>query len=128
MHTICPFEIQLSSFTSVTHILYTIIVGFVYFGNDGEGRSFSGRRCVREETDVYEAHPMVERLNQMIAEGFFVKKEHREMSLVMNDASERYALFRQEYPDIENQVAQYHVASYLGITPTQLSRIRAKRD
>ncbi len=77
---------------------------------------------------LYEEHPLVERLNRVIAEDFFVKKERREMSLVMNDASERYALFQQEYPDIENQVAQYHVASYLGITPTQLSRIRAKKS
>ena len=76
---------------------------------------------------LYEVHPMVERLNRVIAEDFFVKKERREMSLVMNDASERYAIFQREYPEIENQVAQYHVASYLGITPTQLSRIRAKR-
>ena len=77
---------------------------------------------------LYEEYPLVERLNRVIAEDFFVKKERREMSLVMNDASERYALFQREYPDIENQVAQYHVASYLGITPTQLSRIRAKKD
>ena len=46
----------------------------------------------------------------------------------MYDASERYASFRQEYPDLENQIPQYQVASYLGITPTQLSRIRAKKD
>ena len=77
--------------------------------------------------DLYETHPMVERLNRVIAEDFFVKKERREMSLVMYDASERYTLFQQEYPDLENQIAQYHVASYLGITPTQLSRIRAKK-
>ncbi|MGD1894304.1 MAG: Crp/Fnr family transcriptional regulator [Cyclobacteriaceae bacterium] len=77
---------------------------------------------------LYEEHPMVERLNRVIAEDFFVKKERREMSLVMNDASERYAMFQQQYPELENQVAQYHIASYLGITPTQLSRIRAKRS
>lgn len=77
---------------------------------------------------LYDAHPTVERLNRVIAEDFFVKKERREMSLVMNDASERYAMFQQEFPELENQVAQYHVASYLGITPTQLSRIRAKKS
>ena len=77
---------------------------------------------------LYEEHPLIERLNRVIAEDFFVKKERREMSLVMNDASERYALFQREFPDLENQVAQYHVASYLGITPTQLSRIRAKKS
>ena len=46
----------------------------------------------------------------------------------MNDASERYALFQEELPGFENQIAQYHIASYLGITPTQRSRIRAKKE
>lgn len=78
--------------------------------------------------ELYEEHPMIERLNRTIAEDFFVKKEKREISLVMNDASERYKLFQQEYPGLENSVAQYHIASYLGITPTQLSRIRGKRE
>ncbi|UII21494.1 Crp/Fnr family transcriptional regulator [Fulvivirga ligni] len=77
--------------------------------------------------DLYEEFPLVERLNRIIAEDFFVKKERREMTLVMNDASERYKIFKEEYPQLENQIAQYHVASYLGVTPTQLSRIRAKR-
>jgi CRP-like cAMP-binding protein len=78
--------------------------------------------------DLYETHPTIERLNRIIAEDFFVKKERREMSLVMNDASERYEIFQEEFLGLENEITQYHVASYLGITPTQLSRIRAKRD
>ncbi|TRX62565.1 Crp/Fnr family transcriptional regulator [Fulvivirga sp. M361] len=78
--------------------------------------------------DLYEEHPKIERLNRTMAEDFFVKKEKREISLVMNDASERYALFQKEHPGLENQITQYQVASYLGITPTQLSRIRAKKQ
>ena len=56
-------------------------------------------RCCLVQTNferiltLYEEHPLIERLNRVIAEDFFVKKERREMSLVMNDASERYALF-----------------------------------
>ncbi len=76
---------------------------------------------------LYDDHPRIERLNRKIAEDFFVEKEKREMSLVMNDASERYELFKKEFPGLENDIPQYHIASYLGITPTQLSRIRAKR-
>ncbi len=49
------------------------------------------------------------------------------MSLIATDATERYALFQKEFPELENHIAQYHIASYLGITPTQLSRIRAKK-
>jgi CRP-like cAMP-binding protein len=76
---------------------------------------------------LYDEHPSIERLNRKIAEDFFVEKEKREMSLVVNDATERYALFLKEFPGLENHITQYHIASYLGITPTQLSRIRAKK-
>lgn len=77
--------------------------------------------------DLYQTHQSIESLNRVIAEDFFVKKEKREMSLVMYDASKRYELFQEEYPGLENEIPQYHIASYLGITPTQLSRIRAQR-
>ena len=40
------------------------------------------------------------------------------------DATERYELFKQEFYLVESEIPQYLVASYLGITPTQISRIR----
>ncbi len=75
---------------------------------------------------LYDDNQKVERLARTIAEQFFVRKEKREIELVMLSASERYEIFQQEHPNLENQIPQYHIASYLGITPTQLSRIRAK--
>jgi CRP-like cAMP-binding protein len=42
------------------------------------------------------------------------------------DAGGRYALFRQSFGELENGIPQYLVASYIGVTPTQLSRIRHK--
>ena len=60
-----------------------------------------------------------------LAEDFFLQEEKREMSLVILDAQERYALFQEEFPGLEFDIPQYQVASYLGITPVQLSRIRA---
>lgn len=77
---------------------------------------------------LYDEHPSIERLNRKIAEDFFVEKEKREMSLIVTDATERYAMFQKEFPGLENHITQYHIASYLGITPTQLSRIRAKKE
>lgn len=41
-------------------------------------------------------------------------------------AKERYILFKEEYSDVEAEIPQYLIASYLGITPTQLSRIRSE--
>lgn len=81
----------------------------------------------REITNLYDVYPKVERLARKIAEDKFVKKEKREIELVTLDASERYEIFRMEYPGLENLIPQYHIAYYLGITPTQLSRIRAKK-
>lgn len=40
-------------------------------------------------------------------------------------AQEHYVQFLQDYPGLEARVSQYHIASYLGIMPESLSRIRA---
>ena len=76
---------------------------------------------------LYDTNPKIERLARILAEQFFVSKEKREIEIVMLDATERYEIFQKEHPNLENRIPQYHIASYLGITPTQLSRIRAKR-
>ena len=78
-------------------------------------------------TSLYDKHPMLERFSRLTAEYFFVIKEKREIELVLLDASQRYEIFKSEHPTLENKIPQYHIASYLGITPTQLSRIRAKK-
>ena len=77
-------------------------------------------------TQLYDHHPKIERFARVLAEQFFVTKETREIELVMLDAGERYKLFQHTYPNLENIIPQYHIASYLGVSPTQLSRIRAK--
>lgn len=41
-------------------------------------------------------------------------------------STERYQKLRNNIPEIESLVSQYHIASYLNITPVQLSRIRKK--
>lgn len=76
---------------------------------------------------LFDDYPRVERFARILAEQYFVSKETREIQLVTLEASERYELFRKNNPDIEQRIPQYHIASYLGITPTQLSRIRAKK-
>lgn len=73
---------------------------------------------------LYPVFPSIERAARMLAERFFVQKEQREIELVLLDADKRYQIFRDDFPGLEQQIPQYHIASYLGITPTQLSRIR----
>jgi len=66
----------------------------------------------------------IERLRRKIAESFFLQKEKKEVEMALLEAGERYVKFQKEYPDVERQILQYHIASYLGISPTQLSRIK----
>ena len=55
-----------------------------------------------------------------------ISKDIREVEIVMNDATERYHKFLHDHPQLVGRIQQYHLASHLGITPTQLSRIRKK--
>ena len=45
-------------------------------------------------------------------------------ALISGDALSKYKWFLKEYPNLLNRVPHYYIASFLGITPTQLSRIR----
>ena len=76
---------------------------------------------------LFDKHRDLERLVRIVIElEWVIKKEQRELRLVLTDAEERYKYFQNEYPGLENLIPQYHIASHLGITPIQLSRIRAK--
>jgi CRP-like cAMP-binding protein len=66
----------------------------------------------------------LERLRRKIAENFFVGNERKQLEMALLDAKERYLIFKAEHPGFEDKIPQYHIASYLGISATQLSRIR----
>lgn len=53
-----------------------------------------------------------------------LEKEHQLLTL---SATERYELLLRENPQLEQLVPAYHIASYLGITPISLSRIRSPK-
>lgn len=65
-------------------------------------------------------YPFVFRILQSV----YIMKEMREKSFLLDDATTRYLQLQQEFPGIEKKVKLYHIASYIGITPEALSRIR----
>ncbi|WP_281615005.1 Crp/Fnr family transcriptional regulator [Flammeovirga sp. SubArs3] len=67
-----------------------------------------------------------ERLGRKIAEHYFLEKEEKELEMALMNATERYLLFRKRFPNLEQLIPQYHIASYLGVSATQLSRLRSK--
>ncbi len=58
------------------------------------------------------------------AQLLFIEKERREREFLSLDAEARYAAFLTQYPGLEERIPQYLVASFLGISPVTLSRIR----
>ncbi|MEO5890035.1 MAG: Crp/Fnr family transcriptional regulator [Ferruginibacter sp.] len=64
------------------------------------------------------------KLGKYIAETFFIRKCKRETSFLKNAAAERLESLLLLYPGIEQRISQYHIASYLGIKPESLSRIK----
>ncbi|MEL6252468.1 MAG: Crp/Fnr family transcriptional regulator [Bacteroidota bacterium] len=66
-------------------------------------------------------------IRSTLAEKYFTESADRAASLANLKAEERYHKLLEEKPQIMNRVPQYYVASYLGIKPQSLSRIRAAR-
>ncbi|WP_291911963.1 Crp/Fnr family transcriptional regulator [Chitinophaga sp. CB10] len=63
-------------------------------------------------------------LGRYVAEKLFLSKSKRELSLLKHTAKERYLNLFREQPDILKCIPLKYVASYIGITPQGLSRIR----
>lgn len=56
----------------------------------------------------------------------YVHIQKRLVSILANSAEENYLAFKQKNPDLIQRLPQYHIASFLGITPEFLSKIIAK--
>jgi CRP-like cAMP-binding protein len=66
------------------------------------------------------------KVEHAFAHNLLMKKFEKEYQLLTLSATERYELLQKQYPALEQLVPAYHIASYLGITPISLSRIRAQ--
>jgi len=73
---------------------------------------------------MLEAVPKMERFFRMLLESHFIATHKRINDTLSASAEERYLVFLKTYPSLVEQVPQGHIASYLGITPQSLSRIR----
>ena len=68
--------------------------------------------------------PKLERLFRIIVQKAYVASQKRLVNNFSLPAKQRYLQFREQYPEIEQRVPQYMVASYLGITKEFLSKIK----
>lgn len=75
---------------------------------------------------LYEKVPKFERFFRILIENALVANQQRLIDNLSSTAEERYLHFIKKYPIIPSCVPQHNIASYLGITPEFLSKIRAR--
>jgi CRP-like cAMP-binding protein len=82
--------------------------------------------CIHQ-TDLdqlYKTSHYWERFGRLFAERFYVTRQNRYKDLLLETAEYRYLKLLDKYPDIFQRVPQYYIASFIGIRPQSLSRIR----
>jgi len=65
-----------------------------------------------------------ERFGRLLIEGIFTKAIKHIVSIHTDNAEERYLNFLKLYKHIQQRIPQYYIASFVGVTPQSLSRIR----
>lgn len=71
--------------------------------------------------------PKVERLFRIIMERTYIAAQRRYEFITNMSGEEYYKTFVKQNPQFANRVPQYMIASYLGMTPEFVSKVRAKK-
>ncbi len=82
--------------------------------------SFNDLQTVYDKTDIGST------IGRLAAENLFLMKSERELSLLNETAEERYLSLFKNQPILIKEIPQKFIASYIGITPQALSRIKKR--
>jgi len=105
----------------------------VLFGQ-GNSKAVSNIECIKDATVYHVAKqdfdilldevPLITKIHIRNLEMAYANFQKRNLESLTLSAKERYLNFTNSYPTIEQNVKNYHIASFLGITTESLSRIR----
>lgn len=73
---------------------------------------------------LYDKYENYQKFGRLIAEKLFISMYERQQDLLLLTPKERYLKLMEQRPKVMMNVAQIYIASYLGITPEYLSRLR----
>lgn len=73
---------------------------------------------------LYSQIPKFEKFFRILTQNGYGIQQRRIVSYLSKSAKERYELFQRQYPKLEQRISQKYIASYVGITPVFLSRLR----
>lgn len=71
-------------------------------------------------------HPNIEQLKTQFIHDFLIKVLHRLETFLVLTPEERYIWLTEKEPSLLQRVQQRHLASFLGVTPVSLSRLRSR--
>jgi CRP-like cAMP-binding protein len=77
---------------------------------------------------LYIQAPKFDRIFRVLVENAFVRLQERLLQNISSTAEERYQSFLELYPHLTNRLSQVQIASFLGVTPEFLSRLRNNRS
>ncbi|MGG0717490.1 Crp/Fnr family transcriptional regulator [Robertmurraya massiliosenegalensis] len=81
---------------------------------------------LESEETMYRQFPVLEKLTRDMVEENFGKEQDERARSIAAAPEERYQLLLKQRPELINRVPQHQLASYLGITPESLSRIKKR--
>jgi len=73
---------------------------------------------------LYSNYPKFDRNFRVLIENAFVNLQKRVLQNISSTAEERYLDFFKSYPNLFNRISNVQIASYIGVTPEFLSKIR----
>lgn len=79
------------------------------------------------QLSLFDQIPKLERYFRILTENALAASNHRTIDYLTLTAKQRYEKFCNLYPTIINTIPQKSIASYIGITPEFLSKLRAER-
>lgn len=80
-----------------------------------------------EQQDLYFLYTNIPKLNiifKVIIETKFIELQNRVLQNISSTGQQRYLNFLEQYPNLASRIPNTQIASYLGITPEFLSKIR----
>ena len=75
---------------------------------------------------LFEKAPRFERAYRILMERHLAVTQNRLFETIAKSATDKYVAFLEHYPEHANRFAQHYIASYLGISPEFLSKVRKK--
>nr|WP_315203649.1 Crp/Fnr family transcriptional regulator [uncultured Flavobacterium sp.] len=80
----------------------------------------------KEEAEIFNKYPVLQQMDKQSTEQDLAKAQEMLTSFITLSSEERYLQLITTRPDILQRVPLHQIASYIGVTPESLSRIRKK--